>query len=37
MEKLNFENRIEISKIFKEKLNEVEIAGWVKNIRTLGK
>lgn len=37
MENLCFEKRIDISRIFKEKLKEVEIAGWVKNTRALGK
>ncbi len=33
----DFENRILIEEIFKKKVKNVEIAGWVKNIRALGK
>jgi len=34
---LIFENRILIEDVFKKKTKNVEIAGWVKNIRSLGK
>jgi len=34
---LNFEKRILIEEVFKHKGKSVEIAGWVKNIRALGK
>jgi len=32
-----FENRIPIEEVFKKKAKDAEIAGWVKNIRALGK
>jgi len=34
---LNFEKRILIEEVFKHKAKNVEIAGWVKNVRALGK
>ncbi len=34
---LNFENRILIEEVFRKKLKNVEIAGWLKNVRALGK
>jgi len=34
---LNFDNRTLIEEVFKKKAKNVEIAGWVKNIRALGK
>ena len=34
---LDFENRIPIEDVFKKKAKKVEIAGWVKNVRALGK
>jgi aspartyl-tRNA synthetase len=37
MKSISFDKRILVKEILKEKKNKVEVAGWVKNIRVLGK